>query len=789
MPRGSISSSVAPQPSRRDLRPAAGDAPWRTGIYTLRPSRDLPVIEATATVRTAVFPPSIAPALGLFASRQHWVLSMASVVGGGLGMATPFLPAALSCVLAPIAATLSLPPLCLAFLPLRVGMVSLVTRTFEFWYHTTTNVVVGVLAALYAHDTRALVVVSMVPWFLLGVLRDAHVRAQRHDSLLAALMALLAFANAFYVGAGAVEDHRSYTLLRYQGRSITIEALLAHGLVMLGILQAHLAYARRPRRIVRPDGAVQTSVACSFLQTPLQWQVADRLARGATHARSVRSEFSPSRIRLRCTSFRHIIDSDNVLCRRVSAWLLALPTATATLPPPSAPRSVSSVTRKTSTESAVSAHAARRLSAPKTDDAMPSTRRLRTNAIIPGAANRPSILVRVAPASGSRRTSGSQARRFSLTSRGSSALLAAAVDAESKAGADRPVHHWALSALLHVVGLAGISTTVAPFVVFARCPDAVHVLHLLALTSAVCTCAFQGFFLLLVYQLDVLVHLYTTFSFLFISVQLVLAHVAIADLCCWDARALALLSSVLWTLWALSIDAIPPIRATQLALNPKRWSRGILLGAIAAIVMLTWDALRYDSQRLHDRELFVLHVRGQRVSWFVFTFLMNRFFSLFTWLLRVLWRLGLMRDSDDLILIRGTVVYEDYMQLLTRQREDGERVGEVVAALLQQSGASGGRDARRLGRVARAKDASGTDVETKDSEAKASEHRAGGRVWMRPLVRVVRASLLLRAANAGSLRVERVENEQRKAMPDGQGGDDVSESSITRHDKSFNTKE
>ncbi|GLD94711.1 hypothetical protein PINS_up003335 [Pythium insidiosum] len=771
MPRGSISSVVAPQPtlpsSRRVLRQGTADissssGSWRAGIYTLRPSRDLPVIEATSTLRTALFPASTAAALGLFTTRHDLALTLASVVGGGLGMATPFLPAALGRVLAPIATALTLPPLCLAFLPLRVGMVAMVTRTFEFWYHTITNVVVGVLGALYTHDHRALMAVSMVPWFLLGVLRDAHVRAQRHDSLLAALMALLAFGNAFYIGAGALDDHRSYILLRYHGRSITIEALLAHGLLMLGILEAHLAYARRPQRVVRPDGAVQTSIACTFLQTPLQWHVASRSSRQPAFTRSARSEFSPTRIRLRCTSFRHIIDSDNVLCRRASAWLLPLPSVPASASVAST-TSMTSATRKTSAESAVSSRVARRLSGGGSNANEPPS----SNNVLVASRSGGRVVIRVASAP--RRTSRSSAQRASTVL----PTAAPAVDAEPKTEPthQRPLYVWMLRAWLQVLGVAGLVTTVAPFVLFARRPPSSSsetswlLLWRVALTSAACTTAFHAFFWLLVYQLDVLVHLYSTFSFLFIVVQLVLAHVALADLCRWDARALALLSSAQWTLWALSIDAIPPVRATQLGLRPKRWSRAILVSAIAAIVVLTWDALRVDSQRLQDRELVAFHVRGQRVSWFVFTFLMNRCFSLFTWLLRVLWRLGLVRDSDDLILIRGTVVYEDYLQLLSRRpREDGERVGErvgeVVAALMQQSGASGGREDRRLWRSSTAPE--------RDPSLRTQRQRP--RLWS--LVNVVRGSQQLRRGGrspGGSAGVPR----------------DSESSTVTQHERSF----
>lgn len=181
------------------------------------------------------------------------------------------------------------------------------------------------------------------------------------------------------------------------------------------------------------------------------------------------------------------------------------------------------------------------------------------------------------------------------------------------------------------------------------------------------------------YQRKLLVALCTSFDFVFLSVQLVVVHLGVCDIFDWGRSCLVALVALIWIQWALCVDAVTPVMKAKLGLE-RKFVLAVLLALMGSSVLLVYFLIfAKDSLQLRDRVVMDHSVFGQRVRFRVLPFFYNCFGTTFILSLRLLWRTAL--NSDDVLLVLdGTIVYENYLRMATcrRSRRRSHRWGSIL---------------------------------------------------------------------------------------------------------------
>lgn len=222
--------------------------------------------------------------------------------------------------------------------------------------------------------------------------------------------------------------------------------------------------------------------------------------------------------------------------------------------------------------------------------------------------------------------------------------------------------------LLHGVGVIGLLCTllvsissVAPRFIDFRVPIAVVGL-LCTLSCCIVSACYA--------QRTLLLQLVKSFHFLFLSLQITLAHACAADLLYWnEADCCACVASWTWMHWILLLDTLCPVSKRRLRLRRAdlsvvmMWCY-VIMQTCATVEVMVWN--HWDRQ---DRVLWSEKVSGHVVTLNLVPFLLNRQLTVLAWTTRLVWRRATRRDNDELILLQGTVVYDAPVgRQLRRQR-------------------------------------------------------------------------------------------------------------------------
>lgn len=156
------------------------------------------------------------------------------------------------------------------------------------------------------------------------------------------------------------------------------------------------------------------------------------------------------------------------------------------------------------------------------------------------------------------------------------------------------------------------------------------------------------------YQRQFLRHTVATFNFIFLSIQLSVAHICLCDVFYWQRhKMLSVIASWTWMHVLLTADALTPAMKERLGF--KVWCMlPIIVLAIAGQAMLGIELVWRDRWKLQNRVVWAMEMHeGRRVEFHSASVLLGRLVTLVVWFLRLLYRVCRRSSDDELILLQG----------------------------------------------------------------------------------------------------------------------------------------
>ncbi|KAL3662341.1 hypothetical protein V7S43_012668 [Phytophthora oleae] len=149
-----------------------------------------------------------------------------------------------------------------------------------------------------------------------------------------------------------------------------------------------------------------------------------------------------------------------------------------------------------------------------------------------------------------------------------------------------------------------------------------------------------------------------SFDYLFIVLQLLAAHLCLADILSWRwTSTCGVTASFLWAQWSLTIDALTPVMRCRLHI--KSWMPTCCIMLFIVIQFLvSLDMLVWDYSSLRDRVFWNLDFLGHRAQFRVVTFLWSRVVTIFIWYGRLYYILITRTHENAFIILRGNVEFD-----------------------------------------------------------------------------------------------------------------------------------
>ncbi|KAG7378131.1 hypothetical protein PHYPSEUDO_010536 [Phytophthora pseudosyringae] len=149
-----------------------------------------------------------------------------------------------------------------------------------------------------------------------------------------------------------------------------------------------------------------------------------------------------------------------------------------------------------------------------------------------------------------------------------------------------------------------------------------------------------------------------SFDYLFLILQLVAAHLCLADILCWRwTSTCGVASSFLWAQWSLTTDALTPNMRHRLHI--KSWMPTCCIALFIVIQLLvSLDVMVWDFSNIRDRVFWDLDFLGRRAQFRVVTFLWSRVVTIFIWYSRLYYILVTRSHGNTLIILRGNVDFD-----------------------------------------------------------------------------------------------------------------------------------
>lgn len=179
----------------------------------------------------------------------------------------------------------------------------------------------------------------------------------------------------------------------------------------------------------------------------------------------------------------------------------------------------------------------------------------------------------------------------------------------------------------------------------------------LAIATTVSTILYCGQFLCM-YQRQLLRMVCCSFDFLFLSVQLTIAHLGACELLAWEwRRCMGLLSSWVWVHWVMTLDALTPVARQKLAFT-LNFAVPVLALRLVLQILLILDVLFWDELHMQDHLIFRGSVAGRDFRVSLLPFVVDRALTNIVWCARLMWRIRYRNSSNELIMLRGNVEYD-----------------------------------------------------------------------------------------------------------------------------------
>ncbi|RLN89256.1 hypothetical protein BBJ28_00017780 [Nothophytophthora sp. Chile5] len=275
---------VAPKPRRESAPEATRASRTRRGasssnvtddvfLYRLEAPRSLPVIDLRRTLSHRLLHPEQNLQLLWWLKKYFAVLNLAFQLGTALTLAVVACPREIGRILGPVAALLSVMAVVSSLLTVSLDMLALLTRQYEFWFFSLTNLVAWVLLAFFLGD--ALRIVSLIPLWLglqLIVALDANFRTfvTAVRSSVIVLLALLVIAALAFVRAIDTDQTRleqAIPLPAVASVSLPLLGLFINTLMTLILFVLRTIYNKRKLLEMRSGGS--KIVRCQLFRSQL----------------------------------------------------------------------------------------------------------------------------------------------------------------------------------------------------------------------------------------------------------------------------------------------------------------------------------------------------------------------------------------------------------------------------------------------------------------------------------------------------------------------------------------
>lgn len=161
------------------------------------------------------------------------------------------------------------------------------------------------------------------------------------------------------------------------------------------------------------------------------------------------------------------------------------------------------------------------------------------------------------------------------------------------------------------------------------------------------------------YQRQLLRQLAATFNFIFLSVQISLAHLCLCDIFYWQQhKTLGVVACWVWMHVVLTVDALTPVMKARLGFRVV-FMVPVVVMALVGQVLLAVELVWREEWKLRNRVVWDVQLSsGQRVVFHSFSILLGRFVTLIVWFLWLLYRICRQSSEDELVLLQGAVEYD-----------------------------------------------------------------------------------------------------------------------------------
>lgn len=237
--------------------------------YDLVASAPLPSINCSLSVKRALF-------RGVWLARYNWfqrrtkhVVAVAFATGIGLACAFPFLDREVGVWVATASAALVVVPVTSSFFILRYDMITLLVRTYEFWFLTFILLVSHVFICLGLGDARISLIVCLVFMYQHVFVIDANTRHPGVTIAAASVGAI--FITAFIVlqGFHLLKDYEDHGVIHYGQWSLTASDLVTNGSSTIVLVIMRNAF--RKHRAVSNLSRESATVRCVTYRTRLKF--------------------------------------------------------------------------------------------------------------------------------------------------------------------------------------------------------------------------------------------------------------------------------------------------------------------------------------------------------------------------------------------------------------------------------------------------------------------------------------------------------------------------------------
>ncbi|TMW57520.1 hypothetical protein Poli38472_003445 [Pythium oligandrum] len=499
-----------------------------------------PVVNMYKPVKTAILSASGARVFTRFQRRYGKLAAILFLVGLVPSAAMFFVPARIGRPLAVLASALELPIMLIAVMSLRLDMVRVLVRTYEFWFFSTMSVAGMFSMGWYLRDMRSVQVGVIWIGNMFVIVADANVHGLNRMHTIMLVSVIYNIILVVFVLLELIEETHSFRVFRYGAQCVKTEDVVSTAFSAVIYLQVRSIYRKRMKK-KRVENA-QRAIHCASYRCKVK-------LRQLRSARCL-SLLTPNAITV---TYRPAIVEETV----------------------ASPMEYVKIDRVFDARHTICGH------------------RLSFDPWCPY-------------------------RRF----------------------------------VVKACGVLGLGLNVSLFIYLNYVPDYPQIASGLALVAFGCSAVFcLACFAL--YNPALLRHLCFSFDFFFLSFQLVAMHISACDVFYWDPRAIVLLTSLVWTHWVLTIDALMPLARNNLGFQ-LWYCAPVLLSLLVGQVLFMYETSGDTKWNIRDRTIFTLHALNRSIDVRVMPLLFTRVWIMLIWECRVLWRIYY-AQATDLIIVHGAV--------------------------------------------------------------------------------------------------------------------------------------